>query len=1406
MSDDIFSRPPEPSGSDKAPLSRSRRLWRFLFLAILALLSCVIVGSVAVICFINTSYGRHFVEKQVPSLTGGMVDIAGLSGRFPTKISLAHLSLRDKQGVWFAADHVTLRWHPLALLHMRVKIDDVLAQTVSLSRMPVPEEANATTSDSSAFSPGYLHLAIQLRRLDVERLEIGAPLAGVAARFSVKGRAHIVNLARLLDGVDLKRLPRLQIGLNVTRLDQAGHLKLDVRNSSRRLNLHLDAADPSNAFLARLITQPRAVPLTLNLEAAGPHKHLAAMLDAKIGDGRIAGQALLNLPAQKAKLDLDAQIGAMQFASMAGWQSLSGSIHLQGPFLAPLGRGNVTINHLTSAAAQIGRVNLQFDGHADAGKAEILSLRTQIDHLKSDALPSHPFDADPIIMTATYLPEARGGPVQLKIAHRILKIKGDAETKAGLTGRVAYNLPDLAPFAALGAVKMAGHLEGKAQFAWSGTSSDAASLTNDTQISVSEAPRAWQGLVQGLTKLHLSFKQKVSSGKPVYHLKDLSITNPHLGVEASGSAGLQPEQKLQLGLKVKLPQLENAAPNLRGHADLVATLDGKIDDFSLSSELKSAIGLNKAADGQITLSTAFKHLPNRPEGFVKASGTLDSAPLDLVSHLSSDENGGHHFTLERLAWRGVKGHADMRLGPHKIFPVGNAQIDVADLNHFSALAGQALAGHISLKAATQEAMAGHRQRVDAMLNGRITSPDFQLGGLNLTAYVTDPETNPKISARLKLDQIKTGTITGAASAQLNGPPDDLHLNLRSHFDPFFGTDLTLSSDVTADVMKQTAHVTKLNAQLKDDVLRLTKPLLVTWGARTGVDNISLSLSKPGIAPASLTGHAFLSPAFSVQMTLKNLRPAFASPFAPSLDIDGVLSATAQLAGSTASPQGRVTLLADHLHALSGDAAALPSATIKAIGDIKGENLQLQATAHAGSDLNMNVAGTAPLAGTGALNLATRGQINLRIADAVTGAGGIAVQGRVMTDLQAKGTVQKPQISGAVTLKDVAFSNYAQGLSVHGINGRIVSVNNQLILQDIVGRAGEGEIGVSGSVGVLEPGIPLDISVNAHKARPISSELITAVIDASLRARGKLSEAMDLSGKVKLDTVTVNIPDSVPASIPKLNVIWPDQKVSRDAAQGDGGMKVNLDLEVASPGSFYVRGHGLDAEMMGTLHINGTANSPNIEGSFHMRRGYFNLAGVNLNFSHGVVGFNGSGVEHQLDPSLDFRADRNVQGTTASLVVSGYASAPKIDFTSSPSFPRDQVLAMLLFGSMTPQLTTSQMASLATALAQIAGGSGGFDPLTKIRGLLGLDRLAVGGGSGVADGGASVEAGKYITKGVYVGAKQATQGSGTQAQVQVDLTKRLKLNTTVGTGGQITGFTTPENDPGSSVGLSYGLDY
>jgi translocation and assembly module TamB len=68
----------------------------------------------------------------------------------------------------------------------------------------------------------------------------------------------------------------------------------------------------------------------------------------------------------------------------------------------------------------------------------------------------------------------------------------------------------------------------------------------------------------------------------------------------------------------------------------------------------------------------------------------------------------------------------------------------------------------------------------------------------------------------------------------------------------------------------------------------------------------------------------------------------------------------------------------------------------------------------------------------------------------------------------------------------------------------------------------------------------------------------------------------------------------------------------------------------------------------------------------------------------------------------------------------------------------------------------------------------------------------------------VQAGRYVTKRVYVEGKQSTTGQS-QDEVDVDLTKHLKLQTRLGNGTAVQG-TTPENDPGSTVGLSYQFEY
>jgi translocation and assembly module TamB len=95
--------------------------------------------------------------------------------------------------------------------------------------------------------------------------------------------------------------------------------------------------------------------------------------------------------------------------------------------------------------------------------------------------------------------------------------------------------------------------------------------------------------------------------------------------------------------------------------------------------------------------------------------------------------------------------------------------------------------------------------------------------------------------------------------------------------------------------------------------------------------------------------------------------------------------------------------------------------------------------------------------------------------------------------------------------------------------------------------------------------------------------------------------------------------------------------------------------------------------------------------------------------------------------------------------------------------------------------------------------------------LGLDRLAVGSATTTTatgaqqTSGASIEAGRYVSSRVFVAVKESTTGAS-QLAVDVDLTKHLKLQTKLGNGTTSAQGTTPENDPGSSVGLAYQFEY
>ncbi|GBR07913.1 translocation/assembly module TamB domain-containing protein [Asaia siamensis] len=1393
--------PQTPAPDPKPRLARWKRVALWCVALIVGLpLALVTLALAGILVFANIPYGQRFIERETASLTGGMVQMQGLDGAFPYRLHLRRLTIHDHIGPYLAIDELRLNWSPLALLHKSVKASLLQAQALRFERLPVSDPA-VPTPPATPSTPSSLHLGINLKKLDVARIDLGKSLVGFPLSASAQGHLVLADLAPILDGLTLGHLPKADLGLTITRLDRPATIAVTLATPRDAINLHLTAHDGAQGLVTQFAGMETFDPLSLSLDLSGPLRANHLLLDMQAGEVKAHAQGTLNLLQHQGNLGLKASTPAMSPLAGVAWNGFSLSAELHGDLLAPSGSGALDLDSLAAAGAGVTHLSARFSGDEGKGaRADNLLLTLRADGVRVPGVPSALLASSPVEARIKAQPNAEGQPVTLSVTHELFQLGASARLKPEISGALDLVLPDLRPLAAIGKIALSGHNVTHADFTYR--------PKGDTRLTLRDRLSITGGLKQAVSligddatiALDVTASPEREDGR-VVRIGDLTIDGRalHLHDEASVSLGKTPS--LESDLVLALPDLKAAAPQLHGHLDLSAHAEGPFQDLAAKTQIKGEIGASEVPAGPLTLDLNLLHLPATPEGSLRADGKLDGRKLALDASFARHADSSAELVLNALDWASLTGKAHLVLPPSAKVPLGTMAITAGNLNDFSALAGHRLGGKLVLDVHTSEASETVPPVVSLSVKGGVSTPEARLGALDLSGTVNNPLDKPDLNLRLVLSGIDAQNIKGAAKLAAQGPLDALSLSLNGAFQNVMAAPASIDTALLLDLSGKSVRLNRFSALVKGETIRLSGASKIDFGEVTGVDRLQLAVAPQGVSPATLDLAGTIKPRLNLHLRVAQVTPALARPFVSGFDASGVLSAQADLTGEIARPTGSVAVNLHGFKLRNGPGESLPPLSLQANALLAGQSAQLTAQADAGSKITLRANGAVPLSATGSLGLHVNGALDLSVANAVLGAQGMALRGKTAIDLALNGVATAPKATGRVTLEAINFAHYGQGVRLTDINGVILANDDSLTLQNVQAHAGKGVIGLNGSVGFLRPGLPLDIRIVARKAQPITSDLLTAVIDTDLRAHGQLSTRLDVDGTIRLPSVVVNIPSSMPASVPQLTVIRPGQK--RESSTS--ALVIGLDIGVLSPGEFFVRGHGLDAEMSGKLHIGGLSTAPDISGGFDLKRGFFNLAGVNLNFTKGRVAFDGSGVDHKLDPSLDFRADRNVQGTLASLVVGGYASSPKIDFTSQPSLPRDQVLSMLLFGSSTASLSPTQLASLAAAVAQITGGSS-FDPLNKVRGLLGLDRLAVGGGSGVNNGGASLEAGKYVMKGVYVGAKQATGGSGTQAQVQVDLTKRLKLNTTVGTGGQVTGFTTPENDPGSSVGLSYGFDY
>ena len=75
-------------------------------------------------------------------------------------------------------------------------------------------------------------------------------------------------------------------------------------------------------------------------------------------------------------------------------------------------------------------------------------------------------------------------------------------------------------------------------------------------------------------------------------------------------------------------------------------------------------------------------------------------------------------------------------------------------------------------------------------------------------------------------------------------------------------------------------------------------------------------------------------------------------------------------------------------------------------------------------------------------------------------------------------------------------------------------------------------------------MPVDLHFTANNARPLSSDLLTALIDANLTVQGEVKGDMQAGGTLHVRRADIRIPDKMPPSIAVLPVRKPVRRRHR----------------------------------------------------------------------------------------------------------------------------------------------------------------------------------------------------------------------------------------------------------------------
>lgn len=1315
------------------------------------------------------------------SEAGRDVRIRGFAGAISSRATIQELTIADDDGIWLTLRDVALQWNRSALLRGRIEIRELTAGEVVVSRAPVTMDDTPSAEASAPFALPELPVSLDIGEFSVGRLELAEPLLGFAVEMRIDGSAS------LADGEGLANL-------SINRIDgPRGEIELRgaFSNATQVLDINLGLVEGPDGIAATLLGIPDRPAVDLSIEGVGPINDFSADIALGTdGEDRVTGEvtfASTNGGAESQQFTMDIA-GDLRPLMISDFHDFFGARSRVAAAGARAANGRLDLTELTVETQMVrlsGSAGINPDGLPDLidlrgtlesgdGTPVVLPVPgAQVTVSRAgllvvfDAAESPDWELD-FDITDLKHPEMQVDRLVLSGIGQINR-DGDGSGRDVVDAVLDYAATGLSPTDPALARALGDALDGSASFIWrEGAPLDLPGFVLEgADFNVTGQGVLDGGAFTGELGLDMTDLTRFSdlAGRPLGGALTGDVTGSIMPLSggfdleatiAGDSLSLDVEEvdnllsgdsQIYISARrgedgISLRAFNAEARTLR--ADAAGTI--RTDDIALDASIRfsDVSVLGEAYGGSMSADAAIRSRDGRDTVTFTAEAIDISIGQDEVDRalagVSTVEaevvRENDVITINRAQVRGTAAQADasgtIRTGDSAV----SAVVRLPDLS----VLGPAYGGSVRANVEFAQQLGTETVSLTAESNDlAIGQPDLDrtLQGLaTVRADVTRQNGTVSVDRLTinnpSLDASGTGRLApdGALAAALDFSLTDL-ARIRPGFGGTVNGSVELSGDGTTnqvdlDVTAQSLRVGQAQANsLLAGQTRLTVQAAQT-GDRIRVD--TANLSNPQLS---------LRTSASIEGAVRRLV------------VDGQINSMALIVPGFAGPLR-----------LSGDVEETPA----------GYEVDLGAQGPAGIDVT--IAGQISQALQGNLRIA--GVSDLAVANPFLEPN--VLSGPARFDMQLNGPLALASLAGTATIDGASLVLPGASQRVEDISARI-GLSGARADVELDGRfARGGTLSVGGQVG-LEGARQADLRVTLTDLRVVNPQLFETAITGSIGITGPLATGPRAEGTLTLTETEIRIPSSglggagyVLDGVRHIN----DSAGARATRERAGILRgtsndrtpipLFLDIVLDAPNRIFVRGRGLDAELGGSLRLQGTTRDIIPSGQFGLIRGRLDLLGNRFTLSEGFANLQG-----QFVPFVRLVATTDSGGVSTSIILEGLATEPEIRFTSVPELPEEEVVSRLIFGRDLGSLSAFQAAQLASALATLSGrSSGGL--MSNLRDSFGLDDLDVTTDS---DGTAALRAGRYITENIYTDVVVDSDG-GSEISINLDLTSDVTV--------------------------------